>query len=234
MVWPSADAKVQGEFVWHSHEGEDELFLVLRGRFNLRLRDGEVSIGPGVHQAHWRREVFPDRLRSGAYLSVRSNTHTRWGVSPIANRAGFTFTICLECSMNHVLRFAFLTACLLGVSSLTAAAQDVDVTGDWEITFESPRGVRVIPITFAQEGSTVTGSTEMGGGAAEIRDGKIEGNTLTFKIVMNRGERTMRQIFTATVTGDAMEGTIEMAGGMGGGGRGGGGPRPFTAKRVEG
>ncbi len=136
--------------------------------------------------------------------------------------------------MNHVLRSAFLTACLLGVLSITAAAQDVDATGDWEITFESPRGVRVIPITFAQEGTTVTGSTEMGGGAVEIQDGKIEGNTLTFKIVMSRGERTMEQIFTATVTGDAMEGTIEMAGGMGGGGRGGGGPRPFTAKRVEG
>lgn len=40
-------AKVLGELVWHSHEAEDELFLVLRGRFNLRLRDGEVSIGPG-------------------------------------------------------------------------------------------------------------------------------------------------------------------------------------------
>ena len=40
-------AKVQGELVWHSHEAEDELFLVLHGRFNLRLRDGEVSIGPG-------------------------------------------------------------------------------------------------------------------------------------------------------------------------------------------
>ncbi len=40
-------AKVQGEFVWHNHEGEDELFLVLHGRFNLRLPEGEVSIGPG-------------------------------------------------------------------------------------------------------------------------------------------------------------------------------------------
>ena len=40
-------AKVQGDLVWHSHEAEDELFLVLRGRFNLRFRDGEVSLGPG-------------------------------------------------------------------------------------------------------------------------------------------------------------------------------------------
>lgn len=134
--------------------------------------------------------------------------------------------------MYRVLRFAFLTACLLGVFSFTAAAQDVDVTGNWEITSESPRGIRVIPITFAQEGATVTGSTEMRGSAVEIQDGKIEGNTLTFRIVMSSGERTMEQSYTATVTGDTMEGTISMpAGGMGGGG---GGDRPFTAKRVEG
>ena len=134
--------------------------------------------------------------------------------------------------MYRVLRFAFLTACLLGVFSLTAAAQDVDVTGNWEFTSESPRGVRVMPITFSQEGTTVTGSTEMRGSAVEIQDGKIEGNTLTFRIVMSFGERTMEQSYTATVTGDIMEGTISMpAGGMGGRG---GGDRPFTAKRVEG
>ena len=40
-------ARVQGEFVWHAHEGEDELFLVLRGRLRIQLEDGEVALGPG-------------------------------------------------------------------------------------------------------------------------------------------------------------------------------------------
>ena len=40
-------AKVKGEFVWHDHAGEDELFLVLHGCLILRLRDGEVRLGPG-------------------------------------------------------------------------------------------------------------------------------------------------------------------------------------------
>ncbi len=40
-------ARVQGEFVWHTHEGEDELFLVLRGRLRIQLEDGEVTLGPG-------------------------------------------------------------------------------------------------------------------------------------------------------------------------------------------
>lgn len=40
-------AKVQGEFVWHHHTLEDELFLVVKGRLVIRLRDGEVALEPG-------------------------------------------------------------------------------------------------------------------------------------------------------------------------------------------
>jgi mannose-6-phosphate isomerase-like protein (cupin superfamily) len=40
-------AKVQGEFVWHQHAEEDELFLVIRGELTIELRDGNVTLGPG-------------------------------------------------------------------------------------------------------------------------------------------------------------------------------------------
>lgn len=40
-------ARVRGEFVWHFHENEDELFLVLEGTLRLEFRDGEVTLGPG-------------------------------------------------------------------------------------------------------------------------------------------------------------------------------------------
>ncbi len=39
--------KFAGEFVWHKHDSEDELFLVHRGQLHMRLRDGVVLIGPG-------------------------------------------------------------------------------------------------------------------------------------------------------------------------------------------
>lgn len=39
--------KVRGEFVWHHHEVEDELFLVVKGTLRIRLRDGDVMLGPG-------------------------------------------------------------------------------------------------------------------------------------------------------------------------------------------
>ncbi|MGA5134169.1 cupin domain-containing protein [Streptomyces olivoreticuli] len=40
-------AKVQGEFVWHTHDDTDELFLVVSGRLTIRLRDGDVVLEPG-------------------------------------------------------------------------------------------------------------------------------------------------------------------------------------------
>ena len=40
-------AKVQGEFVWHQHAEEDELFIVIRGELTIELRDGAVTLRPG-------------------------------------------------------------------------------------------------------------------------------------------------------------------------------------------
>ena len=39
--------KFQGEFVWHSHEAEDEMFLVLQGAFDMQFRDRTVRVGEG-------------------------------------------------------------------------------------------------------------------------------------------------------------------------------------------
>ena len=40
-------AKLEGEFVWHHHEHEDELFLVVKGRLLVEFRDHTVALGPG-------------------------------------------------------------------------------------------------------------------------------------------------------------------------------------------
>lgn len=40
-------ARIGGEFVWHQHEHEDELFMVVRGTLRLRFRDGERLVQEG-------------------------------------------------------------------------------------------------------------------------------------------------------------------------------------------
>ncbi len=39
--------KLKGEFVWHKHESEDELFLVIKGKLLIRLRDKDISLEEG-------------------------------------------------------------------------------------------------------------------------------------------------------------------------------------------
>jgi mannose-6-phosphate isomerase-like protein (cupin superfamily) len=41
-------AKVLGEIVWHAHDEEDELFLIVKGRLTIRFRDRDpIELGPG-------------------------------------------------------------------------------------------------------------------------------------------------------------------------------------------
>jgi len=39
--------RLQGEFVWHHHDNEDELFLVVKGHLVIKLKDGEIALDEG-------------------------------------------------------------------------------------------------------------------------------------------------------------------------------------------
>ncbi len=59
--------KLLGEFVWHHHEHEDELFYVLKGRLKMEFRDREVWIEPGemlvVPRGVEHRPVAPEEVQ---------------------------------------------------------------------------------------------------------------------------------------------------------------------------
>lgn len=40
-------AKLHGEFVWHQHDNEDEMFLVISGQLTMQFRDRKVIVNPG-------------------------------------------------------------------------------------------------------------------------------------------------------------------------------------------
>ena len=134
--------------------------------------------------------------------------------------------------MRRISPFAFV-ALLLFVGTQEAQAQ-TDVTGTWEISWETQRGATTSTIVFAQEGLAFTGTAQMamggrGGGAGggtreiEITDGQIDGDKITFSLAMGRGERSMSFTFAGTVDGDTMEGTMSTMRGE----------NPFTGKRKS-
>lgn len=59
-------AKLEGEFVWHRHPDEDELFLVVAGHLTLEMRDGNIELGPGelfvVPRGVEHRPVAPEEV----------------------------------------------------------------------------------------------------------------------------------------------------------------------------
>lgn len=107
------------------------------------------------------------------------------------------------------------------------SGQDINVTGDWEMTSETPRGERTQTIHIEQDGEklivTMQGGMRGGQGGGEITaEGTIQGNKVewSFSRSTPRGDFSIK--YTGTVDGDTMTGEVE---------RGQGGTSPWTAKR---
>ena len=102
------------------------------------------------------------------------------------------------------MRILFLTA-LLGIFVFAATA--ADISGKW--TAEVPgRGgnMQTNTFVFKAEGSKLTGTLSGGrGGDAEITDGKIDGDNVSFVVVRTFGDNTIKQAFKGTVSGDTIK-----------------------------
>jgi hypothetical protein len=68
-------AKLQGTFTWHSHDAEDELFFVLKGRLRIEM-SSSASTSVKARCSSFRR----------AYAIVRSPSTSVWSCSWSANR----------------------------------------------------------------------------------------------------------------------------------------------------
>jgi hypothetical protein len=124
---------------------------------------------------------------------------------------------------------ALLGIGLLALFAATARGQEVeqkqavDVSGNWQITSESPRGTMTRNVTFKQEGNKLTGSIETRDGSVPIQKGSVDGNKISFSVVMSRGGNNFEMTYTGTVDGDTAKGTFQT-------------PRgevPWTGKRVK-
>lgn len=90
-----------------------------------------------------------------------------------------------------------------------ASPQDINVTGDWELTTQSPRGERTSDIHFEQEGEKLTVTMQIMGEEATV-EGTVKGNKIEWSITRStqRGEFTIS--YSGTVEGDAMSGEAQM------------------------
>ncbi|NML07032.1 hypothetical protein [Sphingomonas sp. G-3-2-10] len=82
-----------------------------------------------------------------------------------------------------------------------------NVDGSWDTLVRSPMGDQKATLTIASSGDTFTGTYSGAMGNAEIKDGKVDGDKLTWKLDISV-PMPMTLDAEATVDGDAITGTV--------------------------
>jgi hypothetical protein len=151
--------------------------------------------------------------------------------------------------MKHNLSSFWAAAAVLALLPASLAAQS-SVSGMWELTWETPRGSQSFEVSLEQTEMVLTGTAEGPRGEMPVKEGKVDGDKVSFMIEMTTGGRgggqgrTIEQVFEGVLKDGVIEGEMQMpamagrggGGGGAGGGRGGmgGGPRTFKMVRAGG
>ena len=98
---------------------------------------------------------------------------------------------------------------LLTVAFLSLSALAADVTGTWKAEFDTQRGLQKYTFTLKQDGTRVTGkaSVEREGEKreAELKEGKVEGDTVTFVETLKIQDNELRITYTGKISGDQIK-----------------------------
>ena len=109
--------------------------------------------------------------------------------------------------------FVILAALVL-VCSAAAQVRAADATGTW--TWETPGrngNTNKQTLKLKQEGDKLTGTVQGARGSAmEIKNGKIDGNEISFKVTRERNGTTATTTYTGKLEGDTIKGKIESEG----------------------
>jgi hypothetical protein len=128
--------------------------------------------------------------------------------------------------MNKKIILLGLVILIMTAATLWAA----DITGKWKAQAQGSD----ITLDFKVNGTTLTGTIENSQmpGPVEIKDGKIDGDNVSFTILRKFGETEMKIVWKGTVAGQEIKFKREVAGG-GMGGPGGGAAEEIVARRSN-
>jgi len=100
---------------------------------------------------------------------------------------------------------------LVLIAAVPALAHDVD--GKWAGTVNTPMGDFPVAYQFKADGTTLTGSTSgPDGGQIPIKDGKVDGNNISFSVTLDFGGMTLDLSYKGVVSASEIKLTGEFAG----------------------
>ena len=123
-------------------------------------------------------------------------------------------------------KFAYLASLTLLACLMVTTALAADASGKWTAQMPGRGGnTQEVTFTFKVDGSTLTGTVTTPRGDSEIKDGKVDGDNISFTQTFDRGGNTMTIVYKGKVNGDTIQFTRGMQGRDGG--------QEFTAKRAK-
>ncbi|MDD8027505.1 MAG: hypothetical protein PHI34_13445 [Acidobacteriota bacterium] len=118
-----------------------------------------------------------------------------------------------------------LLAAAAAASTASFAPQDkIDVTGSWEVKFETPMGERTYKAVFVQEGEIVKVIMKSEQGTEMKSEGTLKGSDIAWTVVVTGPMGEIPLAFKGKVEGETISGTVAIADN---------GDAEFKAKRVK-
>lgn len=103
---------------------------------------------------------------------------------------------------------------LLALAAISMAAHAADVTGTWKAEFDTQRGLQKYTFTLKQEGANVTGKANVDREGekreAEFKEGKVDGDTVSFVEIINAQGNDLRITYTGKLSGDEIKFTRQV------------------------
>src|SRR5262249_57974548 len=112
--------------------------------------------------------------------------------------------------MNRLVYALSALVCAL-ILSASATGQSPDVTGDWDLTINSPQGARQGKISLKQEGEKLTGMLKNQRGELPL-EGSVKGKEIKLKYTVKFQDQDLVITMTGNVDGDAMKGYADFGG----------------------
>ena len=112
--------------------------------------------------------------------------------------------------MNRLVCALSALVCAL-ILSASATAQSPDVTGDWDVTLNSPQGARTVQLSLKQDGEKLTGKIKSQRGETPL-EGEVKGKEIKFKYTVKFQDQDLVITMAGNVDGDAMKGDADFGG----------------------
>ena len=106
-----------------------------------------------------------------------------------------------------------LALIILSLAAVVAVAQAVkpaNVAGDWTLTMTTPRGDRVSPVNFVQDGEKLKVTMTSPRGDTSTGEGTIKGNDIEWKVTRTTPRGEMTFAYKGKVAGDSMSGDAQV------------------------